>query len=512
MRRALRIRSAAAFLLLGIGAAPLAGQRATLHGRSDPSADRRIRALLRDGHYLLITRDTTIPRGDTVGQSVLVAGATLRLDGTVRGDVVGVAANLFVRPSATVTGDVVNAGGGLYSSEQARLEGDVVDRPLAEYAVTRGDGGVAIEGRSPRLPLFQPEGVAGVQLPTYDRVDGLWLRGGGRLRLPRLGTDSIMLRGAVGYRTEVGGLTHVAELTGRRGGGFLTVGHEEATATNDAWIRSDLKNSLGVLYNGKDYRNYYESERWFGRAGTRFASGGWSGELALLGEREVARSLATGDPWHLLGDSLRFNPPIDPGTIASIGAGAAVTWEGRSTAAELGARTDFAGRVAGGDFEFSRYLVWGEWSMAAIANHALEVYWRAQGPLPGTDSLPRQRWSFVGGSGTLYTFDVAQFTGDRLVFVETRYVIPLPDRVRLPVIGAPDLVFLHTAGMAWTHDARRDLEQNIGVELRFFGLSLRAITNPAHASHDFEVNAGLSLSRGGRRWPSSRFDTAGTRR
>ncbi|MBX6362312.1 MAG: hypothetical protein IRZ00_00470 [Gemmatimonadetes bacterium] len=512
MTRVLRIRSAAGLLLLGIAASPLAGQRVTLSGRSDPTADRRVSALLRRGGYLLITHDTTIPRGDTVGRSVLVAGATLRLDGTVRGDLVGVSSNLFLRPSATVTGDVVNAGGGLYSSEQARLQGDIVDRPLAEYDISRSEGVVAIVGRSPRLPVFQPDGVGGVVLPTYDRVDGLWLRAGGRLRLPRLGTDSIMLRGQAGYRTEVGGLTHLAELTGRRGPGFLTIGHEEVTATNDAWIRSDFKNSLGVLYNGKDYRNYYEAERWFARAGARFASGGWSGEVALLGEREVARSLATGDPWHLLGDSLRFNPPIDPGTIASVGAGADVTWVGRSAAAEIGARTDVAGHVGGGDFAFGRYLIWGDWSMAAIADHALQIYWRAQGPLAGTDSLPRQRWSFVGGSGTLYTFDIAEFTGDRLVFVETRYVIPLPDRLRLPIIGAPDLVFLHTAGMAWTRDSARALEQNVGVELRFFGFSLRAVTNPAHAGRDFEVNVGLSASRGGRRWPFSRFDTAGRRR
>jgi len=55
--------------------------------------------------------------------------------------------------------------------------------------------------------------------------------------------------------------------------------------------------------------------------------------------------------------------------------------------------------------------------MKAIANHTLEIEANFRGPLPGTETLPLQRWTFVGGSGTLYTFDIAEFRGDRLAFV-----------------------------------------------------------------------------------------------
>jgi hypothetical protein len=138
--------------------------------------------------------------------------------------------------------------------------------------------------------------------------------------------------------------------------------------------------------------------------------------------------------------------------------------------------------------------------MAALANHTLTISPHAQGPLPGTDSLPLQRWSFVGGSGTLYTFDVAQFRGDRVAFVETEYSIPLPARLRIRLLGRPYVELLHAAGMAWSTGETPAFEQNVGARLSFNVLYVRAVTDPSRFEDDIEVTVGVTFPRRALPW------------
>ncbi len=479
-----------AVLLAGWPAAA-AAQRVAFAGRGDVDLDRRIRSVLRSDDYLLVTRDTLIAAGDSVPRTILVLDATLKLEGAVAGDLVGVDANLFVRPSARVHGDVVNIAGGLYPSGLATIDGRVIDEPLAAYAVLR-------DGRTPRIvatrraPALDLDGPLGFRPPTYDRVDALGITWAAGLRLPRLGRVEPRLDGWVGYRSGRGALNGGLELEARRGRTRFAFGGEELTATNDQWIRGDLRNSLSFLINGKDYRNYYEAERAYAEVAREFGREGRGWTAFLRGQLEDDESLGAGDPWALFEDSFRANPPIDDGTITSLVLGATGDWIGRNAAAEAGLDLEVAAEVLGGDFDFARFLLWGEWAMDALADHVLEIEWRFQGPLPGTPSLPRQRWSFIGGSGTLNTFEIAQFPGDRLVFAESEYIIPLPDRLALPIIGAPDLRLIHAFGMAWTEDTDRDLEQNIGVRLQFAGPYLRVMTNPADPLDDVDLDIGLS--------------------
>lgn len=130
--------------------------------------------------------------------------------------------------------------------------------------------------------------------------------------------------------------------------------------------------------------------------------------------------------------------------------------------------------------------------MDALADHMLRIEAYFQGPFPGTESLPLQRWTFVGGSGTLNTFDVAEFRGDRVVFVESKYIIPLPERLSFRLLGPPELELIHAIGMAWTDDVERDLEQNIGVRLVFFAPYIRIMTNPAKPFDDIDLDVGLT--------------------
>src|SRR5690606_8830262 len=198
-----------------------------------------------------------------------------------------------------------------------------------------------------------------------------------------------------------------------------------------------------------------------------------------------------------------------------------------------------------GDFAFGRFAAWADVAMAALANHGLELRLHFRGPLPGTDALPRQRWTFLGGAGTFPAFGIATFRGDRLAFVETTYIIPLgprpgPDalprqrwtflggagtfpafgiatfrgarlafvettyiiplgpRFDVPFLGQPDLELLHVAGMAWTRGQDRDLEQNVAVQLRFPFVTARLATDPTDPVDAARLDLGLTLPRAGR--------------
>jgi hypothetical protein len=246
-----------------------------------------------------------------------------------------------------------------------------------------------------------------------------------------------------------------------------------------------------MLWEGKDYRNYYDSQRQYALVGRELVRGSHEAVVTLRGQREDAATLLTGDPWALFPpDEFRFNPPIDDGVITSGILGLSGTWTGSTTAARYTGAIEVAAEgVAGGDFGFGAFTVWGEWAMQALANHTIEVETRFQGPLPGTDSLPRQRWGMLGGSGTLYTFGVGEFIGDRVVFVESKYIIPLP--IRLPILGSAHLDFMHAIGMAWNEHTSSGFEQNVGVRLQFPIVYLRAFVNPAD-TNDKKFSVGVT--------------------
>src|SRR5690606_12012601 len=166
----------------------------------------------------------------------------------------------FLRPSAVVTGTVHNLGGGYFPSEQAQVA-DVRDEPLAPYEVERlADGRLRILGTRHRSALVL-DGFRGVRIPTYDRVDGLTLGLGAGLLTPPLGSIEPMVRGWIEYRFERGEFTGGGELSAARGRTSVAVGAERTTATEDRWIRGDLTNSISVIWDGDDHRNYYESDR-----------------------------------------------------------------------------------------------------------------------------------------------------------------------------------------------------------------------------------------------------------
>ena len=459
-------------------------------GGFDVALDRRLARLL-DDDPLVLTADTLVAATDTLRGPVLVLDATLILEGTVTGDLVLVDAGAFVRPGATVAGDLVNIGGGLYRSELSRVRGVILDEPTAGYRVVREGDRVVIEARGAASRLVL-DGVLGLHAPAYDRVNGVTLLWGARYRLPTLGDIAPSVHGQVGWLTERGDPTWAASVRIRRFGTSLEAGHGVGWVTNDDWIRDDLENALNYAWDGDDFRDYHSAERSWVRLARAYGDEEKSfyAVLSLTGEVEDAESLEAGGPWHLWGeDTIRPNPAIDEGRITSATLRLDMDWRGRLTAFEGGVEYEAAREWVEGESTFDRVAAEGDWAMSALADHTLEIEFFVQQPLG--DVLPRQRWSFVGGSGTLQTVEFARYYGDRVVFVESRYGIPLPDRVALPILGAPELELVHGAGMAWIEGQDRSFEQELGARLEFFGLYVRYMVDPADPGNS-ELDVGLS--------------------
>jgi hypothetical protein len=474
---------------------PAAAQPVVTEGRSDVAVDRRLERLLRTAP-LVVDRDTLIARNDTIRGSVLVLDATLVHEGVILGDLVLVDASGFVRPRAVVAGDLVNIAGGLYRSEISEVGGAIFDLPVAPYRVVRESDRLVILATDPpsRRVLH---GLMGFHPPTYDRVNGLTLVWGAGYRFPAAGDLRAEVHGQVGWQTERGDPTGAVRLTLDGMPARVAAGHERAWATRERWIRGDLMNSLVYLWNGQDLRDYHEVDRTWIEATRELAGrqGGLTVTGGILAQTERASSLRGGQPWFLLGSETRPNPPIDDGRISSIMAGIDVGWDASQTRFAGRAEYERAGGWIGGDFRFDRITARGSWAMLALANHTLAVDFFLQTP-PGGATLPRQRWSFVGGTATLHTLEIAEFRGDRVAFVDTRYIIPLPDRLALPLLGAPRLQLLHAAGMAWTVEESGTLHQEIGAVLDLAVVHVRyALVPDDPGRRDFSVSLAIPVGR-----------------
>lgn len=491
-------------LAIAAGAIDASAQTVEVRGRGDRANDAFLRTLIASGEYQLIAQDTLLTRNDTIHGTALVLAATLRLEGTIAGDLVIVDANVFVRPTARVLGSIRNISGGLYSSELAAVGAGIESDPNAPYRVERPtEQRIIIRGTTRESPLVL-YGIRGLQMPTYDRVDGLSLGLAAGLLLPRVGDVEPIVRGRVEWRSARGEFTGGAELAATRRRTEIAAGAERTTVTNERWIRSDLSNSISSLVRGRDRRDYYEADRAYVELRRLLEQGERVTNAYLRMQVEEAFALPARNPWSLFGDFRQDNIDFDESRTTSAIVGIGTVWTMPRHLVELNGAVEAGLDLFEADREFNRYEIDLDWAMAALSNHTLTIEAHVQGPLPGTDSLPAQRWSFVGGAGTLPTFDDAEFRGDRVAYVETAYSIPLPRRLQLRVLGRPSFELLHMAGMAWTAAQSRSFEQNVGARLRFNILYLRIVTDPERFEDAAKFSVGVQFPRRPYPWQATR--------
>jgi hypothetical protein len=483
-----RWSAAATLLALVLGARPAAAQAPAPPGIALDSAlvsvrdvgpgatGRLLRAALAAPHHTIVGADTTIHlvRGTTYERAVVVLGGDVTVAASVRGDVIVIGGDLFLRPGAVIDGRAIAVGGGVYNSLLAVVGGGQLSYRDHTYdAVRLAGGGYALDYRTFDLApqrVVQLPFPYGFRIPSYDRVDGLSLPFGPTITID---TGRLVLDPVITYRSHLGAVdpsVRAVARRGRRDEATLAVGR--TTLTNEQWIRGDVVNSALAFAFGSDVRNYYRADRADLTLRRRFETerGQTDVTVGALTERawSVGRDSLGGRasrPFAVLGRDdeermLRPNPRVERGRITSALVGARTAWEGEGIGASGGARIELP-LTAPGDRRFVQATLDAGVNFTAFTTHRFRSSLHALATVG--DSAPPQRFSYLGGSGTIPTFFLLSAGGDQLVYVDNRYTVPI-DRLRLPFVGPPSVTLRHMIGAAGVQRLPA-FRQNLGLAL-----------------------------------------------
>lgn len=503
------IRLARVVLLVVSGAVGAAAQD-TIHLR-DPGPGGAPAPLLQAlaSSYIVIPPAGTralLARDSTYARTVIVLGRDAVVEGAVRGDVIVIGGDLYMHPGGDISGRAVAIGGGVYESTAGRVGGGVQANREFTYEIARIAGGWSLTYEELEAPPEEPliQGTYGLRLPTYDRSDGLSLAIAPSFTPPR---TRIRIEPRITYRSQLGRLDPslvIADSLDRRTALQLSVGR--STLTNDAWIWTDLVNSLAAIWRGDDSRNYFRATRADLTLGRRWKSRTTTLTPYIGGRLERARSVrpaldAASEPWSFIGrhdidDMLRPNPPIDPGTTGSMLAGFELQWTQSDIIARL--RVDEELGAFNEDCEscdlqqgrnFAQTTVDGGIAFPTFGTQRLRF--DAHAVVTSHGATPLQRWAYVGGSGSIPTLDMLSRGGDQLAYLDARYEIPI-DRVALPLAGPPVVTLREILGGA-ALGRFPSLAQATGVRLSGGFLYVEWLIDPvARHAH---VSYGISIAR-----------------
>lgn len=336
-------------------------------------------------------------------------------------------------------------------------------------------------------------------LPSYDRVNGVSLPFGPTVTIGD--NDRLVINPTLTYRSNLGkidpSLAVAGQITADSTLGFVLTG-ARGTFTNDRWIRSDLLNSLVSFGLGHDARNYFRGDRGEARitSALKLPLDVATVFVGARTERDWSTGWRTGTPhgpYSIFGRSdttngiQRRNPAINAGHISSAIAGGHAEYTGPVGTAMLDVLLEAAGKSPiGGSFQ--QLTITEGADIATFGAQHIEV--GAHLVTTATNSLtPAQRFSYVGGSGSLATVDLLGLGGDHLYFIDALYVIPIPG-IELPILGNP-YIAPHFAGGAASVGGFGRPVQNIGGRIGVSIFTVDYLINPRTHQHDF--GAGISL-------------------
>ena len=440
------------------------------------------------------TRRTSFPRGTTLPKTAIIVGGDASVGATVKGDFIVVGGDLFLQPGASIQGRAVAIGGGVYGSTLASVDGEIRSFRDRTFDATRTPDGLRLSHRSlgARDPRLELPLLDGARIPTYDRVNGASLAWGPILRP----VTRLEIEPTVTYRSHIGAWDPGLHALLRPGEIWrLTIDARRSTFTNDAWINSDLINSVTTITVGSDKRNYYRADRYEVAVGRIDRTPRLELETYVGALTERAWSVGSpadsvgSRPWTVFGKDdpdniLRGNPAIEPGRISSAVLGATARWRlGDVTAGAL-ARVEVPWQ-APGDARFVQYTLDGtiQFPTFGLQRFRTDIHIVAT---PG-DTAPPQRFSYMGGSSTLPVIrDLLSLGGDQLVHVDMRYEVPVP-RLTLPYLGAPIFALRHRIGSAGVQDVPRFI-QNVGMTASLSFLRVAYDIDPATRQDHFGVS------------------------
>ena len=447
-----------------------------------------------DGGIIALRRDTVY------ATTVIVLGASATVASIVHGDVIVVGGDLWLHPGAVLDGRAIAIGGGSYNSTLAVAHGGRLSFRDLTFVATEVGGITMLDYRDlggARPRRFGPSGIYGLGVPQYTRADGLSLPFGVRYESD---VPALSIEPSVVYRSHLGAIDPVIEADlsfSRRTRLHLEAGRR--TRTSDAWIRSDPLNSVITLAIGRDARNYYRADR--ADIGVARLWEGESSEMEPFVGMLIERAWSVGPtpssesaPWSVMArrdtvdGMLRPNPPVERGRITSALVGGRGDWESGG----VQGRWSVLGEIAldsPGEERWQQLTTDAEVGFETFGTHRLDLALHTVTTLG--DIAPPQRFAYLGGSGTLPTFDLLSFGGDQLLFAEGRYTIPI-DRIVIPYLGSPRIAVRYMIGAAGV-DRLPDLEQNVGLRLAIGLFKVDWTIEPV--DRDSEFSFGLSFGR-----------------
>ena len=496
------IRLALLLALVGVAARPAIAQTISI-GDGPRAAGRELRSAIAGPHRVLVVSDTllVLPRDSTITETIIVVGAPrVTVASQVQGSVIVIGGDLFLHPGVAITGDAVAYGGGVYTTMLGTVGGRIIGYRDYTFDVAEAPPGLVLTHRELGFSEYTPvelPGIYGVRLPTYDRVNGVSLPFG-----PRFWLDSVRfaVEPILTYRSDLGVVDpelratmtldrlSAIELVARRG-----------TFTNDAWIRGPFINSIVTLFTGRDVRNYWRADR----AELRYRrtlerdAGFLSPFVGALTERGWSVAPATGAtsaPWSMFGRDdaeegmRRPNPPVIRGWITSLFAGSGATWQWQDVTFDASSLVELA-PAAPQDRRFVQATLDGTVRFPALRNHTFQS--ELHTVLTFGDTAPPQRFAYLGGSGTLPTRELLSMGGDQLLFVESRYSIPI-EQIAIKFLGSPTFSVRHMIGSAGI-DRLPGFVNNVGARVTLSLFKVDWVIDPE--TSDTELSFGLSFAR-----------------
>lgn len=438
-----------------------------------------------------------LPRDSTITSTLIVIGRPTYLASAVQGNVVVIGGDLFLRPGVDVAGHAVAIGGIVAPTTLGRVGGRIESYRDDLYDVTQGPSTVLLDLREREqeldpIPLVQTAGIYGLLIPTYDRVDGLSMPVGAIVTAPG---GAVVLAPVITYRSRLGAWDPSVSATVNEGGDIHFAGRAGYfTRTNEAWNYSDLVNSATSFFTGLDSRNYFRSKTAEGRVFVSVARPGLNIE-PFIGARyeSVIPITAAGNVFSVRGKksdekTARPNPLVEAGTIGSGLVGAQMYDTLGMVTSRLRAEVEKSFTTVSGTGGFTQLTLDGRVGFPTFATQSLRIRAHAVGTIG--DSVARSRYAYLGGSGTLPVLELLELGGSQLLFIESRYMIPLPG-IALPLVGSPTLTLRHIMGSAGV-GSLPSLEQEVGV-----GIGLSALrfdyTKAANGSRGHKFGIGISL-------------------
>jgi Omp85 superfamily domain len=258
--------------------------------------------------------------------------------------------------------------------------------------------------------------------------------------------------------------------SGRVSLGFSMV---RATDHNDLQQVGDVENSLALLFNRQDYRDYFEREGLGGYLRVRIPHV----TIATFHVRnDEDRSLPLNEgtrSWFNRDEPLRDNPAIDDGEIrAWILRFERTARPSHLTRAGLYHQIDIerAGGSLGGDFGYGRVLV--DVRNVLRLSPASTLTLRVIGGHRYQGTLPFQKEFVTGGIDGLRAHSFDEFRGDQMALAQTEYTIGLWPFATDFFEGGMHAIVFFDAGTAWFNpDAHWDLDRQHVAADGGFGLS-----------------------------------------